>query len=103
MNLDEMLLYLYQKLNYSDDLEVATLTTDGKNEIGLELVTGERYILTLQCTDRQLSVRLNITGDTDTLFFNEKCRIMSNKCRVGQEYVIIVLKLTYCEKVSKIS
>jgi len=53
MNLDEMLLYLYQKLNYSD-LEVATLTTDGKSEIGLELVTGERYILTLQCTDRQL-------------------------------------------------
>lgn len=54
MNLDEMLLYLYQKLNYSDDLEVATLTTDGKNEIGVELLTGERYILTLQCTDRQL-------------------------------------------------
>lgn len=53
MNLDEMLLYLYQKLNYSD-LEVATLTTDGKSEIGLELLTGEKYMLNLQCTDRQL-------------------------------------------------
>lgn len=53
MNLNEMLLYLYQTLNHSD-LEVATLTTDGKNEIGVELLTGERYILTLQCTDRQL-------------------------------------------------
>lgn len=53
MNLDEMLLYIYQTLNHSD-LQVATLATDGKNEIGLELVTGERYILTLQCTDRQL-------------------------------------------------
>lgn len=53
MNLDELLLYMYKKLNHSD-LEVATLTTDGKSEIGLELRTGERYILTLQCTDRQL-------------------------------------------------
>lgn len=53
MNLDELLLYLYKKLNHSD-LQVVTLVTDGKNEIGLELRTGERYILTLQCTDRQL-------------------------------------------------
>lgn len=53
MNLDEMLLYIYQTLNHSD-LQVATLATDGKSEIGLELLTGERYILTLQCTDRQL-------------------------------------------------
>lgn len=53
MNLDELLLYLYKKLNHSE-LEISTLVTDGKNEIGLELVTGERYILTLQCTDRQL-------------------------------------------------
>lgn len=53
MNLDEMLLYIYQTLNHSD-LGIASLTTDGKNEIGLELVTGEKYILNLQCTDRQL-------------------------------------------------
>ena len=53
MNLDEILLYLYKKLNHSD-LQVVTLVTDGKNELGFELVTGERYILTLQGTDRQL-------------------------------------------------
>lgn len=35
-------------------LPIATLTTDGNQQICVELLTGEKYILTIECTDQQL-------------------------------------------------
>lgn len=36
------------------NLSIATLTTDGNQQICVELLTGEKYILTIECTDQQL-------------------------------------------------
>ena len=53
MSCEDLILYLYEQLN-SSDLPIATLATDGAAEIGIELQSGEKYILNLQRTDRQL-------------------------------------------------
>lgn len=36
------------------NLSIATLTTDGHQRVCVELLTGEKYILTIERTDQQL-------------------------------------------------
>ena len=53
MNVTHFLKQLFILINRSN-LQIATLTTDGDQQICVELLTGEKYILTIECTDQQL-------------------------------------------------